>query len=80
MPTRLLGEHSTSSQTNSRMRWSERQGLDVVASETEGGERGREVSLDVFCFLKQQLHSLDAGSLGGASLWGSSSEAGKHRG
>lgn len=52
----------------------------MVASETEGGERGREVSLDAFCFLKQQLHSLDAGSLGGASLWGSSSEADKHRG
>lgn len=52
----------------------------MVASETEGGEGGREVSLDAFCFLKQQLHSLDAGSLGGASLWGSSSEADKRRG
>lgn len=43
----------------------------MAAAETEGGEsrgEGTEVSVDVFCFLKQQLDSFDVGSSGGAGL------------
>lgn len=51
-------------------------------AEERGESRGerREISLDVFCFLKPHLNSFDVGSLRGAGLWDSFSEAGKHRG